>query len=52
MFSPLVFASDHALTNQKFVNCANIEILAIATPALPCCACGDKPSLPVPGYLQ
>jgi hypothetical protein len=32
-FSPFVSVSDHALTNQQFVNCAYLEILSLC-PAL------------------
>ncbi len=34
VFLPLVSVSDHALTNQQFVNCAYLEILSLCP--LPC----------------
>jgi hypothetical protein len=35
VFLPLVFRSDHTLTNQQFVNCAYLEILSLCLcPAL------------------
>jgi hypothetical protein len=37
MFFSLVSVSDHALTNQQFVNCAYLEILSLC-PALTCLA--------------
>ncbi len=43
MFFSLVCVSDHTLTNQQFVNCANVETLSVLTPALPCVHLVDKP---------
>ena len=43
MFFSLVSLSFLTLTNQQFVNCANLEILAIA-PALPVRLCETSPS--------
>ena len=36
-FSPLVFVSDHAHTNQQFVNCAYLKILHASTSAPTLC---------------